>query len=312
MTKWMLGLAALAVAIAAATPPSFAQSRRDSQTPSGEATVRDLQRLQQDIENLDDALEGVEKLDPTEAQRLRQRADEIRDDAVYLKVKMRRAEREGNGRTGVSIAEVDDLRRDIDDLRADIDSRTSVRRSADMRVPAGTELSIRLEESLSSKDAVIEDRFRASVQRPVRIGDAVAIPAGSELRGIVRSSQPAERPQKAGRLDLDFDSLYIDHTRVDLRTSLVSMQDEDAGHDVPRKAGIGAVLGGVIGGLLKGRTGAVIGVLVGGGAVVAQKGEDVELPEGTILKVRLERPVTVPVVGPGDRDRERERDRSRD
>ena len=38
----------------------------------------------------------------------------------------------------------------------------------------------------------------------------------------------------------------------------------------------------------------LIGVLVGGGgAVVASKGDDVELPAGTVVNLRLERPVAV-------------------
>jgi hypothetical protein len=300
MPKWTVGLVIALMTFAGALPAAAAQARETRNT-ADDATVRDLQRLQQDLQNLDEELDTLETRDPEEARRLRQRADEIRDDAVYLKVKLRRSERDSGSGLGITSAEVSDLRRNVEELRADIDARAGTRRSGDARIPSGTELSVRLEESLSSKDAVVEDRFRASVQRPVRIGDEVVIPAGSELRGIIRGSQPAERPQKAGRLELDFDALFIDRTRVDLRTSVVSMQDEDAAGDTARKAGIGAVLGGVVGGLLKGRTGAVIGVLVGGGAVVAQKGEDVELPEGTILKVRLERPLVVPVVSASDR-----------
>jgi hypothetical protein len=304
MKTWILGVAMIAAALTARpahSRPLDDDRRTRTSQDADDATLRDFQDLQQDVENLDEELATLEARDAEDARPLRQRADEIRDDVVYLKVKMRRHDREGGPGTGVSRAEIRDLRRDVEDLRSDIDSRSSVRRTAEVRIPAETELSVRLEESLSSQNAVVEDRFRASIQRPVRVDDTIAIPAGTELRGIVRGAERAQRPQRAGRLDLDFDSLYLDRTRVDLRTSVVSMQDEDAGRDVPRKAGIGAVLGGVIGGLLKGRTGAVIGVLVGGGAVVAQKGEDVVLPEGTILKVRLERAVTVPTVPPRSR-----------
>jgi hypothetical protein len=299
-TRWILGLALTAAAIGATATAVPIETRR----VGDEATVGDLQALQQDLENLDDELATLERRQPEEARRLRQRADDVRDDAVYLKVKMRRTERGREG-TGVTETEVRNLRRDVEDLRSDIDSALGTRRSGDLRVPAGTELSVRLEETLSSKNAVVEDRFRASVQRPVRIDDAIAIPAGTELRGIVRAAQRAERPQKAGRLEVDFDSLYVGQTRIDLRTSVEALQDDEPS-DVARKAGIGAVLGGVVGGLLKGRTGAIVGVLAGGGAVVAQKGEDVELPEGTILKVRVERPLVVPVVAARDRESRRD------
>jgi hypothetical protein len=78
-----------------------------------------------------------------------------------------------------------------------------------------------------------------------------------------------------------------------MRTTVVELKDEEAAADAKRKTGIAAVLGGVVGGLLKGRTGALIGVLAGGGAIVAQRGQDVELPEGTLVTVRLERPLDV-------------------
>jgi hypothetical protein len=55
------------------------------------------------------------------------------------------------------------------------------------------------------------------------------------------------------------------------------------------------VLGGVLGGILGGKKGALLGVIIGGGgAVVASKGEDVELPEGTVVVMRLERELVVP------------------
>ena len=46
--------------------------------------------------------------------------------------------------------------------------------------------------------------------------------------------------------------------------------------------------------VLRGKTGAIIGLVVGsGGAIAASKGDDVELPEGTVLTLRLERPLTL-------------------
>jgi hypothetical protein len=288
---WLL-TALLATAGAATRADVPSDVRQDAS--SDEASLRDLQKLQQDLETLDDDLTDLERTSPAEGRRLRERADSIREDAVYLKVKMRRRQSDHADGTGVTMAEVRDLRRDVAELRSEIEKRDDHRAAAgDLRVPAGTELSIRLDQSLSSETAVTEDTVQAEILRPVRIDGAVAIPAGSELRGIVRSSQAAQRLQRPGRLELDFDALYVDGRRLDLRTSVVALQDENATRSRNEKAGIGAVLGGVLGGLLKGRSGAVIGVLAGGGAVVAQKGEDVELPEGTVLKVRLEKPLTV-------------------
>jgi hypothetical protein len=55
------------------------------------------------------------------------------------------------------------------------------------------------------------------------------------------------------------------------------------------------VLGGVLGSIMGGRKGAIVGVIVGGGgAVVASRGEDIDLPEGAVIVMRLEREVVVP------------------
>ena len=275
---------AFLIAALIAAPPAMA-------APDDPATARDLQRLQTEIENLDGELAELEETDSAAARRLRRRADNLRDDATYMRNRIRRHQDEGRGGTGVTEGDVDELRQEVRRLRADIEAANPDVRRADGRIPAGTELVVRLEETLSSATANVEDRFRAAVDTPVRVDGDLVIPAGAEVRGIVRRVQPAERPQRPGRLELEFDSLFVEGQRVDMRTTVVELKDEAAADDAKRKTGIAAILGGVVGGLLKGRTGALIGVLVGGGAIVAQRGEDVELPEGTVVTVRLERAV---------------------
>jgi hypothetical protein len=164
-----------------------------------------------------------------------------------------------------------------------------------VQIPEGTQFSVRLDEPLSSRTARREDRFEASVFRPVRSEGVLAIPAGARMRGIVRDVEPAQRPSKGGKLDLDFDALYLDRARLDIRARVVSINDGGGAGETAGKAGIGALLGGVLGGILGGHKGAIAGILIGGtGAVVATRGDEVELPAGTVLTVRLARPFVVP------------------
>ena len=59
-------------------------------------------------------------------------------------------------------------------------------------------------------------------------------------------------------------------------------------------AGVGAGVGGVVGGILGGVKGAVLGAVIGaGGAIAATEGKDVNLPAGSIVRVRLDSPVSV-------------------
>jgi len=284
----------LAAALLAAALPSAAQEYRTPppQRNDDEARPRDLQRLQEDLANLDVELATLPEGDPRTAD-LRRRADELREDVIYLKVKMRRAQREGESGTGVGYEEVADVRREVGVMRQAI-ARINAPEERELRVPAGAEVMVRLEDALSSRTAHREDRFEASILGPLRVGNAIAVPAGARARGVVRSVQPAERGTQGGRLELEFDSLYVDRQRLELRGRVVSI-DDNTGSDRAKKAGLGAVLGGVVGGVLGGSKGAVIGVIVGGGgAVAASKGDEVELPVGTVLVVRLDRELIVP------------------
>jgi hypothetical protein len=287
-----LFLAALAVLLAL---PAQAQ-QVPSQTqplPGEEARPRDLQRLQDDLANLDSELAALPPRD-AQADDMRERAEELREEVIYLKVKMRRARAEDpSGGTGVTYDEVSDVRRAVAELRRDI-ARLARGDERELRVPAGAEIMARLEEPLSSKTARIEDRFEATVLQPVVVSGVVAVPAGARVRGTVRGARPAERPSRGGELDLEFDALYIDRDRLDIRGRVVSLQ-QNTGQDRAKKAGLGAVLGGVVGSILGGSEGAVVGVIVGGGgAVVATKGKDIDLPAGAVIVVRLDREVVVP------------------
>jgi hypothetical protein len=257
-----------------------------------EARPRDLQRLQDDLANLDEALQHLDPNDPT-ADSFRQRADDVRDQVIYLKVTMQRHQKDGGEGTGVTYEEVADVRTAITDLREDVERSFAGADRRELNLEPGTEFLVRLEEPLSSRTARPEDRFDATVFQPVRAGRLTAVPAGSRVRGIVRNVEPARHASKGGRLDLAFDALYLGNLQLDLRASVESiLQDPNR---VANKAGIGAVLGAVLGGIVGGRSGAAVGSILGGtGAVVATKGDEVDLPAGTVIRVRLDAALAVP------------------
>src|SRR5688572_19323867 len=90
--------------------------------PEDPASVRDLQRLQQELDNLDEEIDALADVDPAAATRLRDRVDLVREDTVALRSKLQRHPDDGAGVAGVTIGEVDRLRRDVRRLRADIDA----------------------------------------------------------------------------------------------------------------------------------------------------------------------------------------------
>ena len=260
---------------------------------AADATSSDLRRLQDDLDSLDEAIETLQPSHP-QYQELKDRSEEIRDEVVALRVQVRRHQRDAN-RPGPSRDDVDELRRSIATLRYDIEGSPDDTVTASGRLESGTDIQVRLEQPLSSRSARLEDRFEATVVRPIRSGSRVIIPSGSRVRGIVQAAEAAERPAKAGRLDLTFDTLTLPGgSRMDIRTRVISIKEDIDRGDTIKKAGMGALLGAVLGKVVGGTKGALIGVVVGGGgAVVATKGDDVELPEGSVLTLRLERPLDV-------------------
>jgi hypothetical protein len=258
----------------------------------GSATRADLRQLRNEVDRLDDSLVLVDAGHPRAAE-FRRRENDLRDRLVRLRGQVQRHEQSPDRGLMATKTEVDALQQDIVALRRDIDSssRGSARDLGDVRVPDGTEIQIRLDQSLSSRTARPEDRVVATVAESVRAEGTVAIPAGTEVRGIVRTVEPAQRPSRGASVELAFDTLMIDGRRVDIQSRVVSI---DEGGIDKKRAGLGAVLGGVLGAVLDGKQGAIIGaVLGGGGAVVATRGDDVELPAGTVLTLRLDRPLNV-------------------
>lgn len=256
------------------------------------ATYSDIQDLQYDLENLDESLRD---LDSSETDSFMQRAEQIRDDVTRLAAQLRRHHENPDRGLGATQDEVAHLRRSIAALQADIADTPAQRPRAAGTLPEGTRFEVRLDETLSSKTARREDRLTASVATPVRVDGRVVLPAGTRVRGLVDDVQEAERPARSGRLDLVFDRIaFADGAEIPLHSRVVSIEESLDGGDTAKKAGIGAILGGVLGSILGGKKGALVGVVIGGaGAVVGTSGQDVTLPAGTLLSLRLEREVVV-------------------
>jgi len=279
----------LFVAAVAAAVPALAQD-------TALATPSQLRELRAEVNRLDDAMTMVQDDNPR-AREFRDREKGIRERLEWLRSEVLKHEQDEAEGLAATRAEVDSLRGGIRSLRDDIDDSIgapAAGRSGEVDVPDGTLILLRLEDPLSSRTALPEDRVEATVAEPVygdRDGIRAAIPAGTPARGIVVEVRQAQRPSKGGRLDVTFDSLVLGSRTVHMDARVVDMKE--GGLD-KRRAGLGALVGGALGAVLDGKKGLLVGaILGGGGAVVASSGEDVKLPAGTLVTVRLERPLRV-------------------
>ena len=114
------------------------------------------------------------------------------------------------------------------------------------------------------------------------------------MRGVVSAVDRAGRMDRKGRLSLSFDELIVRGRSYRIRATVTQAIESEGLRGEMGKVGTGAGVGAIIGGLLGGVKGAITGILIGGGGVVAAtEGKDVQIPAGTVLRVRFDAPVTL-------------------
>jgi hypothetical protein len=173
-------------------------------------------------------------------------------------------------------------------------------RFVDLVVAPDSVLGLQMESSISSEKARVEDEVTARVTRDVRVGDRVAIPAGSTARGEVTVVERGGKVKERARLGIRFTSVVLaDGTRVPIETDTIYREGDSPTGESVAKIGGGAIGGAIIGGIFGGAKGAAIGASAGAGAgtaAVAAGGRNpATLPSGTPLTVRVVKPATVTV-----------------
>jgi type IV secretory pathway VirB10-like protein len=170
----------------------------------------------------------------------------------------------------------------------------------DLVVAQDSVLGLQMETSISSEKARVEDEVAARVTRDVRVGDRVAIPAGSTARGEVTMVERGGKVKERARLGIRFTSVVLaDGTRVPIDTDTIYREGDSPTGESVAKIGGGAIGGAILGGIFGGAKGAAIGASAGAGAgsaaVMAGGRNPATLPSGTPVTVRLVKPATVTV-----------------
>ena|SRR5437870_4968558 len=169
-------------------------------------------------------------------------------------------------------------------------------------VPVGTNLKVRLNDTLSSKDSRAGDKFTAIVIDPIRFSEAT-------VHGHIRSIVKSGRVQGRTTMNLTFDSIdlpgdppkhgvvhgYV--TRIygaNARTDEEGgVQSEGRGKQTLKRSGIGATAGAIIGGIAGGGKGAAIGLVLGGaggaGSIAMNGSKELKVESGTEMLVHVTR-----------------------
>lgn len=180
--------------------------------------------------------------------------------------------------------------------------RSRQRTSASQVLPRGTEMKIRLETTIDTKEAKVNDLFTATVLTPASF-------AGAIVEGHIDRVKSSGKVTGTTELTLTFDLLRFrsGQTRP-FAAQVVMIGDESSAKNVDdegtvksgsqgkttavRTAG-GAAIGAIIGAIAGGGKGAAIGAAVGGaagaGSVLIQGSKKIKLEAGTEILVRTTR-----------------------
>ncbi len=169
--------------------------------------------------------------------------------------------------------------------------------AANMVIPAGERIVVRLNQSVGSKISNSGDNFSATVTEPVTINNQVVIPSGASASGTVADAKALGRFKGGAVLRLVLDSVTVDGKTLKVQTQAASYAHKGKGKRSAVAIGGGAGLGALIGGLAGGGKGAAIGAAAGAGAGTAGAAftgnKDIVLPAETAVSFKLTQPVEI-------------------
>lgn len=175
-----------------------------------------------------------------------------------------------------------------------------------VHIEAGQQFDATLSSTISSDSIANNDRISAQLDTDWIVNNIKIAPQGSIVSGEVVDSKSATFAMGDGRIGLNFTQIFTpDGKIIPLSTNKVYI----IGDSKRAMKVAGKVLAGVVGGLIIGslfmlssssdnRDGrqlyipAAIGGTVGAISAISTKGEEVFVPEGTLLKIMLAEPMT--------------------
>ena len=170
-------------------------------------------------------------------------------------------------------------------------------RQSDLVLEPGTSVRVRLAQTIDTKRNRAGDRFSATLDEPLVVGDRVAVPRGTPFEGHVVTSAESGRFKGRAALALRLDSFTLRGVTYDVATNRPSRVSR--GHKKHNWLWIGGGSGGgaAIGAIASGGTGALIGA--GAGAAAGTVGaaftgkRHVTLPVESRVTFALQAPVAI-------------------
>lgn len=185
---------------------------------------------------------------------------------------------------------------------------------AQLTVPSGTFVTIRVNQALSSDHSRPGEPFSASLVKPIVVDGIVVADRGQTLAGRVADASKAGRIKGVSRLGIELTEVsLVDGTQVPLRSQLITYEGPGSVGRDATAIGTTTALGALVGAAAQGGAAAGIGAGAGAGAaligVLLTRGRPTMIYPESVLTFRVETPIVISTyrapqafrtVGPGD------------
>lgn len=169
------------------------------------------------------------------------------------------------------------------------------------QLPAGTLMSVSMDNEINSKVGGINDTFTTTLAAPVVIRETTVLPIGTIIEGRITKVKRAAFGGKGGILEVSFQTLRLrDGTKREIEGVLANELKTESSQTTNILTVIGGTaLGGIVGAVSKVENGGLIGAGVGAGAGTSiaflRKGKDVSLKADEKFEIKLLKNVMLPV-----------------
>ena len=169
---------------------------------------------------------------------------------------------------------------------------SAVPQPVNVTIPAGTMLTIRIDQRISVKTSRAGDQFTGELVEPVLAEDnSVLLPKGALVGGVVDVSHRRGHFKGRSLLELRLTSLTMNGTQYPLTSRDLADSKRGKGRRSAAFISGGTGLGMLVGGVATGGVGLVVGGLVGGAGGTALAGltgnRDIEIPAELIVHFKL-------------------------
>lgn len=182
-----------------------------------------------------------------------------------------------------------------------------------LTVPAGQKLLMQLKSGINTKTAKAGDGVYLETSFPVSIDNAMAIPPGTYVQGVIDNVKRSGRVKGRAEVLFHFTTLiFPSGYTVSVPGSVNDVPGADNGHVINKEGSVQAdgtkgkdvgtiagpaAQGALIGALARGGKGALIGSGIGGAVGLAEvlftRGNEINYPAGTPVEMVLQRPLTL-------------------